>query len=152
MCFLSSALGGVVIAHLYALIERWIDWGRVNLFFSALPSWHGVSAYHYLFMLAFFSTVSAMPLVDPLFLGRGLSRLRALAFLMGNVVMMGLLEDMAYFYLFGDAPGPSSWTSRIIGYISLGPLFIPSWYFLALAIIVVMYYMALRGQLTASSA
>jgi len=141
--FLSSAIGGTVIAHLYALIERWMDWAEVARFFSALPTWHDVSAYHHIFMVAFFSTVSAMPLAEAL-LGQRTARLRALAFLVGNVAMMALLEDMAYFYLFGEAPSPSSWTSNIIGYVPFGPLTIPSWYFPTLAIALISYYLALR--------
>ena len=114
-----------MVAHLYTFIERWMDWAEVARFFSALPSWHGVSAYHYIFI------------------GQRTARLRALVFLMGNVAMMALLEDMAYFYLFGEAPSPSSWTSNIIGYVPFSPLTIPSWYFPALA----SYYLALKRGL-----
>jgi len=143
--YLTSMLGSIFLAHYYALLERWMDFSKVHEWVKYLPIWRGVSAYQYIFMLTLFILIGALPLIDNILFHRNRENWRRdLAMIAGNALLIGLNEDAAYFYLYGEWLKPCRWVTHIVGYLRVGEYAIPNWYFIFALAIVVLYSYAFQ--------
>jgi len=140
--YLISILGSIIFAHYFALIEHYTDWSRI-FWIAYFPTWKGVNAWQYIFMFSLFSLIASLPLLPNI----GKKTLgRDLCMIFGNVFLIGLIEDMAYFYLAGISISPSHWNTRIIGWISIVGCVVPNWYFIFTIIIITLYFSALDSS------
>jgi len=142
--YFTSIIGSIILAHFYACLERWISWEKLPEWMKSLPSFRGVNAYHYLFMFSLFMFIGGYPFLDDLFLHLTPRELKKTGVLIiGNIMLTVLVEDAAYFYLYGEWIEPGYWTTKIIGYVDLG-IIIPNWYFILMVLIPLCYYYVFR--------
>lgn len=142
--YVTSIIGVIIFAHFYAVFEHWFSWESRDPLLSILfrlPKWHGVSAYQYIFMFILFAFIGGLPLWDDIFFRRELN-LATISLITANALLAGLIEDYAYFYLYGMQITPQNWTAQIIGYIRIDGTVIPLWYLLLTPIITILYYYA----------
>jgi len=145
--FITSIAGTIVFAHYYALIERMMDWRKVWILFFYFPDWRGLNGYHYVFMASLFLFVGGLPLLDDFFLKLKDERFikEGLVLVFGNMLCAALVEDAAYWYLFGEWVYPTCWTCQILGYLDVFGYPIPTWYFIFAMMIAACYYYAFCG-------
>lgn len=148
--YLTSIIGSLVLAHYYALFERWFDWAEVQhwfIRFARFPAIREVYPYHYLFMAGLFLFIGALPLLDNYILriNQHLKGSRAVAVTAGNCLLMAVVEDAAYFYLYKTWITPTDWTCQF-GYITFINVIIPNWYFIFVVIIIILYVFGLKSE------
>ena len=140
--YITSIIGSIILAHYYAILERWISWENLPQWMKNLPSFRGVNAYHYLFMFPLFLFIGGYPFLDDLLLHLTPRELKKTSTLiLGNIMLTTLIEDAAYFYLYGEWIKPNYWTLQICGGVKILGIIIPNWYFpLAIGIAACYYY------------
>jgi len=92
-------------------------------------------------MFILFAFIGSLPLWDDILFRRELN-LATISLITANALLAGLVEDYAYFYLYGMQITPQNWTAQIIGYIRINGTVIPLWYLLLAPIITILYYYA----------
>ena len=143
--YFTSIIGSIVLAHYYAILERWISWENLPEWMKSLPSFRGVNAYHYLFMFSLFMFIGGYPFLDDLFLHLTPRELKKTSVLIiGNIMLTVLVEDAAYFYLYQEWIKPGYWTLQICGGVKIGGIILPNWYFILIVGISLCYYYVFR--------
>jgi len=154
--YLASTVGAVLYAHIWAFFERFLEFGGIHRALNSLPEYTMYIRGYYYLAVAFAFIISFLPFLDdliyeptaPLFESRLWRKYSAV--IIANILLIGLVEDMAYFYLFPPHfARPENWVCHIVGYIWVAPHYcVPLWYFIDPPIIIALYAYAIwRGHL-----
>lgn len=148
--YVTSIVGSFFLAWYYAVLENCLDFAKVHevmrRLFGDLPRLGVLAPYHYIFMFSLFLFVGGLPLLDDIFFkSKELRFLRKSGVLVfGNALFTALVEDIAYFVIARRWIKPYSWTCKIMGYIVLGDVILPTWYLVVAPIIAFCYWYAFR--------
>lgn len=154
--YLASTIGAVLYAHIWAFFERFLRFGEAHNALSFLPKCNAYVRGYYYLVIGFALIMSFLPFLDdliysptaPLFKSQLWRKYSAV--ILANALLIGQIEDMAYFYLFPPhLVRPENWVCHIIGYVWVAPQYCaPLWYFLFPLIIAILYrYAVWEGHL-----
>ena len=125
-----SILSSLVFAVIYAVFEHWFEYSKTTEWFSFLQMpviFNIFRPYHYIWMLSIFLFVGSLPLLSLILFDAGY-RLNALMMVLGNLWLIILIEDIAFFLFLGRWIVEGDWNTRLFGYFTYNGVVIPRWY------------------------
>lgn len=122
----------VIFAVVYAGIEyRYVNryerpWTKTTEEFAERPVFWVITPYHFFLLLPLFLVASfALPITS----------------WAGNVFILAVLEDVAYFIWRGRGVAKGEWTTTLFGSLKVGPLEMPVWWPLDIAVAAALFWL-----------
>lgn len=134
--YLASILFSAISAVVYAQVELWLSWEKVQQAFSSVPSLGAIPPYNLIFTTLFFLLLAFGPLIP--FMGK-----RAFIVGVGNFLLICVVEDASYFLLSGRWMTQADYTAKLLGAVEFGGVLVPMWYIVYLAVALYLYSKAL---------